>query len=157
MKIAELFEARKKRKKNRHSWWGNVPFAVVQSGTGDDTIGAGAGITGGSLAESEDHYPKQAMLKDGFYIVRREGKGYENYIYMYEVRRLMDDDTIFAYGGATDDAESPVKSSWVYRRNVDKGILEIEPIGPKDVANFLKFKWWLANKLISSGVVKDAQ
>lgn len=97
------------------------------------------------------------MLKDGFYLVRMEGEGYEKYIFLYEVRRLMDDDTVFAYGGATDDSESPMKSSWVYRRNVDKGGIELEPIGPKDATNFLKFKWWLWNKLISSGVINDAK
>jgi len=41
------WKPKKKKKGRKQFMWMGIPYAVVQSGTGEDTIGAGAGITGG--------------------------------------------------------------------------------------------------------------
>lgn len=62
MKVAELVEGRKKRKKKPFMWMG-IPFAIVQSGTGDDTIGSGAGFDGG-LSEATKFVANAAARAD---------------------------------------------------------------------------------------------
>ena len=110
------------------------------------------------LFENENDFPEQAMLKEGFYIVstKREKKE-EHFTCLYKVHRLMEDeDTVFAYAGTT-DAESVFQGSWIFKRNTPDALIDNERVGEENVRNFLKFKWWLWNKLISSGVVADAK
>lgn len=52
MKVQELLKARKS-KKNRHPTVNEIPFAVVQSGTGQDTVSYGAArVSEGSELET---------------------------------------------------------------------------------------------------------
>lgn len=54
---------KKKKKGRRFPMFMGIPYAVVQSGTGEDTVGAGAGITGGmdggGIGEELDWEPEE--------------------------------------------------------------------------------------------------
>jgi hypothetical protein len=96
------------------------------------------------------------MLKEGFYIVRSTEED-KQFAILYKVHRLMEDeDTFYASAGVAGPG-SVFDNSWIFRRNVNDALIDNEKVGETNVNKFLKFKWWLWNKLVSSGVVADAK
>jgi len=148
MKVQELFEARKKRKKkNRHSAWNGVPFAVVQSGTGDDTVGYGAGITGGSLSEEEQ---TEWLLPKGYVMTYVKTLKRDNRI--YHITRLMDEQIIAVAGSMASNRDA--ESKWYFYTPNPDPVQTDMLVRNENVRNMLKMKWWVANQLVKVGLLE---
>lgn len=146
MKIAELFEARKKRKKHRHSQWNGVPFAVVQSGTGDDTISYGAGITGGSISEEQ----KELLLPKGWVMTHAKVLPFNHDV--YHITRLMDDKVV-AVAGIMDTNDGLEGKWYLYTPNPDPQHFDMK-VGKSNQDDMLKFKWWVTNQMVKVGLLQ---
>ena len=103
----------------------------------------------------EPKLASHVMLKDGFYMDAQVLTHGDDGNYLYRIHRLLDDDVTLAFAGLT--SSGGFKDSWIFRRNVEGGMVEHEPVSEKNLHSFLKFKWWVWNKLISSGVVTNAK
>jgi hypothetical protein len=148
MKVADLFEARKKRKKKSAGfWWGGVPFAIVQSGTGDDTVSYGAGITGGDLSEEEQ---KEWLLPKGWVMTHAKRLPFNHDV--YHITRLMDD-KVAAVAGIMDTNDGLEGKWYLYTPNPDPQHLDMK-IGKSNQDDMLKFKWWVTNQMVKVGILK---
>lgn len=173
MKLSDFLKPVKPKKKGK-TVWGNTgpwmfygfPTAVVQSGTGDDTISYGAGVTGvgdgGAIGEALQEayaYGDDIVLPDGWYLEWLGGKtNITDYYAWYDLRRFLDDEI---YGKVRNTLEYPEAPTGYWVLEYDMRAPGAQPLkrevftpDAKSKHNLLKFKWWVWNTMKKVGIVQ---
>lgn len=144
MKIAELIQERKKRKRKKPFMWMGLPYAIVQSGTGEDTVGYGAEAVSEEKARTPvrhgiKEWPEEFYLKGGYTAKFREHKPLKS---RYIIVPLFSDD-IVAYAIILKRWTTDYNYWWlVYDQNTNyqlgvKGVSDAEAFDQKLFADWV--------------------
>jgi len=102
------------------------------------------------LTEIIGDKPKPMMMEKGYYLKFLKDNGASQ---LWAVEQLMNDKTI-AYAFIHPDPEGSANAEWGFRMSgADNDPIERLYVSKSQALDYLKFKWWVTNRLIARGIL----